>query len=139
MCNNHKGGRSLNNVFHSDKPIYIQIRELIEDQIINKQLKEDDQAPSINQLVNFYKVNHITISKGTNQLVDEGILYKKRGLGMFVAKGARNKLLQKRRQTFIEDHIVALVEEADKLDITTDEILKYINNVKGSEKNEHKG
>src|SRR5690625_1546113 len=129
----------MKSIFNEDKPIYVQVREQIEDQIINKQLNEDDQAPSINQLVNFYKINHITVSKGTNQLVDEGILYKKRGLGMFVAKGARKKLLQKRRQTFIEDHIVTLVEEAEKLEITTDEILKYINNVKGSEKNEHKG
>ncbi|MBO1001795.1 GntR family transcriptional regulator [Pseudogracilibacillus auburnensis] len=124
----------MKSVFNADKPIYIQIRELIEDQIINKQLKEDDQAPSTNQLVNFYKINHATVSKGINQLVEEGILYKKRGIGMFVAEGAREKLLHNRRESFIEDHIVTLVQEANKLEITVEEIMTYIYKVKRSEK-----
>lgn len=124
----------MKNVFNANKPIYIQVREQIEDQIINKQLKENDQAPSTNQLVNFYKINHATVSKGINQLVEEEILYKKRGIGMFVAEGARKKLLAKRRQSFIEDYIVTLVQEAEKLEITNEEILSFIQNVKGSEK-----
>ncbi len=124
----------MKSVFNADKPIYIQVRERIEDQIINKQLNEDDQAPSTNQLVNFYKINHATVSKGINQLVDEEILYKKRGIGMFVAEGAREKILKKRRESFIEDHIVTLVQEANKLEITIEEILTYINDVKRSEK-----
>ncbi|WP_405099719.1 GntR family transcriptional regulator [Oceanobacillus sp. FSL H7-0719] len=123
----------MKTVFNADKPIYIQVREQIEDQIINKQLKENDQAPSTNQLVNYYKINHATVSKGINQLVEEDILYKKRGIGMFVAEGARKKLLEKRRQSFIEDYIVTLVREAQKLEITNDEILKYIKRVEGSE------
>src|SRR5690625_1507360 len=123
--------------FHEDKPIYIQVREQIEDQIINGQLKTDDQAPSTNQLVNFYKINHATVSKGINQLVEENILYKKRGIGMFVAKGARDKLIKNRRESFVEDYIVTLVQEADKLEITDQDILSYIKKVKGSEKNEN--
>lgn len=119
--------------FNADQPIYIQIRERIEDQIIKKQLLEHDQAPSTNQLVNFYKINHATVSKGINQLVEDGILYKKRGIGMFVAAGAREKLLEKRRESFIEDYIVTLVQEADKLEITVEDILAYIKDVKGSE------
>ena len=122
----------MKTVFNADKPIYIQVREQIEDQIINKQLKENDQAPSTNELVNYYKINHATVSKGINQLVEEDIIYKKRGIGMFVAEGARKKLLEKRRQSFIEDYIVTLVREAQKLDITNDEILKYIKRVEGS-------
>jgi len=122
----------MENTFNSNKPIYIQVRELIEDQIINKQLSEGDQAPSTNQLVNYYKINHATVSKGTNQLVEEEILYKKRGLGLFVAKGARKKLLKKRRQSFIEDHIVPLVQEANKLEVSMEEIITYINEMKGS-------
>src|SRR5690554_7700375 len=116
------------NLFNEDKPIYVQVREQIEDQIINKQLNPNDQAPSTNQLVNFYKINHVTVSKGINQLVEEGILYKKRGIGMFVAEGAREKLLEKRRKLFVEDYIVTLVQEANKLEISTEEILTYINN-----------
>ncbi len=124
----------MKNVFTNDKPIYIQVREQIEDQIINKQLNEDDQAPSTNQLVNYLKINHATVSKGINQLVDEGILYKKRGVGMFVATGAREKLLEKRRESFIDDCVVTLVQEADKLEISDEEILSYIKKVKGREK-----
>lgn len=117
-----------------DKPIYIQIREKIEDQIVNNQLKEGEQAPSTNELVSFYKINHATVSKGVNQLVDEGILYKKRGIGMFVAEGARNTLIQKRKDAFVDDYIVGLVREAEKLEITEDEIVEYIKKVKGSER-----
>lgn len=117
--------------FNQDKPIYIQVREKIEDQIINKQLKEGDQAPSTNQLVNFYKINHVTVSKGINQLVDERILYKKRGIGMFVAVGAREKLVQKQKESFFEDYVVKLVHEANKLEITDNEIIRFIKNVKG--------
>lgn len=58
--------------FDDNKPIFMQVREEIEDQILNDQLKEEDQAPSTNQLVNFYKINHVTVSKGITQLVDEG-------------------------------------------------------------------
>lgn len=123
----------MSKLFEEDKPIYIQIREKIEDQIINKQLKEGHQAPSTNQLVNFYKINHVTVSKGVNQLVDEGILYKKRGIGMFVAEGARELLIQKRKESFIEDYVLKLIQEANKLDITENEIIGYIKKIKGSD------
>lgn len=127
-------GDRMSKPFEQDKPIYIQIREKIEDQILNNQLKEGDQAPSTNQLVNFYKINHVTVSKGINQLVDEGILYKKRGIGMFVAEGAREKLVSKRKESFVEDYIVSLVQEAEKLGITEGEIITYIQKIKGSDK-----
>ncbi|WP_068677304.1 GntR family transcriptional regulator [Oceanobacillus sp. Castelsardo] len=120
----------MRKTFNQDKPIYLQVREQIEDQILNNQLKEGEQAPSTNQLVNFYKINHVTVSKGVNQLVDEGILYKKRGIGMFVAEGAREMLIQKRKESFMEDYVVKLVREADKLEITESEIIQFIKNVK---------
>ncbi|NLP34978.1 MAG: GntR family transcriptional regulator [Clostridiales bacterium] len=113
-------------MFDNNKPIFIQVREMIEDQIVNNQLKEDEQIPSTNQLVNFYKINHATVSKGINLLVDEDILYKKRGIGMFVAPGARTKLLQKRRKAFVDEYVLPLIEEAAKLDIPLNEVLGYI-------------
>lgn len=119
------------NNLDNNKPIYLQIREKIEDQIVTGLLKEGDQAPSTNQLVNFYKVNHVTVSKGVNQLVDEGILFKKRGVGMFVAEGAKEKLIQQRKEKFIEDHLIKLVEEANILGITEDELIDLIKRVKG--------
>ncbi|MCT1902637.1 GntR family transcriptional regulator [Oceanobacillus sojae] len=120
--------------FRSDKPIFIQVREQIEDQIVNNQLREGEQAPSTNQLVQFYKINHATISKGVTQLVDEGILYKKRGVGMFVAEGAKQKLVQKRKQAFMDDYIIGLVQEAEKLRITENEIIDLIKKARKGDK-----
>ncbi|RAZ67173.1 GntR family transcriptional regulator [Planococcus maitriensis] len=115
----------------SAKPLFLQIRELIEDQIVNDQLKEGDQAPSTNQLVNFYKINHATVSKGITQLVDEGILFKKRGIGMFVAEGAKKTLVQQRKKAFVENYVTGLVQEAEKLGITETEIIELIKSTKG--------
>lgn len=120
--------------FRSDKPIFIQVREQIEDQIVNNQLREGEQAPSTNQLVQFYKINHATISKGVTQLVDEGILYKKRGVGMFVAEGAKQKLVQKRKQAFMDDYVIGLVQEAEKLRITENEIIDLIKKARKGDK-----
>lgn len=124
---------TLSRLFDQDKPIYLQIREKIEDQIVNQQLKEGEQAPSTNQLVSFYKINHATVSKGVNQLVEEGILFKKRGIGMFVAEGAREKLVQKRKDAFLDNYVVGLVQEAEKLGISTQELFDLIKKCKGSE------
>ena len=123
--------KALSKLFDQDKPIYLQVREKIEDQIVNNQLHEGEQAPSTNQLVSFYKINHATVSKGVNQLVEEGILFKKRGIGMFVAEGAREKLIQKRKDAFVDEYIVKLVQEADKLRISETEIIELIKKVKG--------
>lgn len=115
----------------SAKPLFLQIRELIEDQIVNDQLKEGDQAPSTNQLVNFYKINHATVSKGITQLVDEGILFKKRGIGMFVAEDAKKTLVQQRKKAFVDNYVTGLVQEAEKLGITETEIIELIKSTKG--------
>lgn len=117
----------------STKPLFVQIRELIEDQIVNDQLKEGDQAPSTNQLVNFYKINHATVSKGITQLVDEGILFKKRGIGMFVAEGAKKTLVKQRKKAFVDNYVTGLILEAEKLGITEDEIIELIKSTKGRE------
>ncbi|WP_420855426.1 GntR family transcriptional regulator [Virgibacillus indicus] len=109
----------------------MQVRERIEDQIVNDQLKEGDQAPSTTQLVNFYKINHATVSKGVTQLVDEEILYKKRGVGMFVAKGAKEKLMQKRKEAFVDNYVVGLVQEANKLGISESEVIELVKKVRG--------
>ncbi|WP_017185681.1 GntR family transcriptional regulator [Alkalibacillus haloalkaliphilus] len=120
----------MSSAFQNDKPIFVQIREIIEDQILNDQLKENNQAPSTNQLVNFYKVNHLTVAKGVNQLVEEGILYKKRGVGMFVNEGAKEKLVQKRKETFVDDYIKGMIAEAHKLCISEEELIQLIKKTK---------
>lgn len=114
------------------KLIYLQIKEMIEDQIMNNQLQAHDQIPSTNQLVQFYKINHITVSKGINLLVEEEIIYKKRGVGMFVMEGAKEKLIAKRRDEFAEEFVLPMLKEAKKLMLTDNDILKLMEKLKGS-------
>lgn len=114
-----------------NKPIFQQIREMIEEDIVEGSLLEGDQAPSTNQLVAYYKINPATVLKGVNALVDEGILYKKRGVGMFVAEGARSKLLAERKQRFQEDYIWRMLQEAEKLNISLEEVQAMIESLKG--------
>lgn len=112
--------------FDETRPIYLQIKERIEEQIVSGQLAEEEQIPSTTQLVNFYKINHLTISKGIGMLVEDGIIYKKRGVGMFVAKGAREKLLEQRKEMFVEQYIDPLLREADNLGITKEDLIQMI-------------
>lgn len=125
--------RVLPQSFDDNKPIYIQVRERLEDMIVKGQLEEGEQAPSTTQLSKFYKINHITVGKGVNQLVEEGILFKKRGIGMFVSEGAKEKLLENRRQTFVAEFIQPLLEEAEKLGLTQEEVANMLKQEKGSE------
>lgn len=122
---------------HPDnKPLFIQIKEKIEDQIVNHLLLEGEQVPSTTQLSQFYKINHITVLKGINLLVDSGLIYKKRGVGMFVAEGAKEMLLQTRKSAFAEHYVVPMVQEADKLGLSTDELFQIITQLKGSDLHE---
>ncbi|NLV88462.1 MAG: GntR family transcriptional regulator [Tissierellia bacterium] len=118
---------------NSDKSIYIQIAELIENEILLGNLKEEDQAPSTNQFAKLYQINPATARKGLNILVDEGILYKKRGLGMFVAEGARKKIVKKRQSSFFKEILPEVIKEANRLEITLDELIDYIKELKGGE------
>ena len=113
---------------NSDKPIYIQIAEMIENDILLENLKEENQAPSTNEFSKVYGINPATARKGLNLLVDERILYKKRGLGMFVEKNARKKVLKKRQNLFLNERLPEIIREANRLEISREEILDYINN-----------
>ncbi|HEU5141226.1 MAG TPA: GntR family transcriptional regulator [Bacillales bacterium] len=108
------------------RPIFEQIAERIEDDIIKEVLLEESQVPSTNQFASFYKINPATAAKGVNQLVDRGILYKKRGVGMFVTSGARAKLMKARKEGFFEQYVVKIIREAENLGITTDELTEMI-------------
>lgn len=108
------------------RPIFVQIAERIEDDIMEGVLPEESQVLSTNQFAAFYKINPATAAKGVNMLVDEGILYKKRGIGMFVAEGARVKVMEKRKELFFEEFVVSMMREAKKLGITTDQLTEMI-------------
>ncbi|MCS7464732.1 GntR family transcriptional regulator [Paenibacillus doosanensis] len=108
------------------RPIFMQIAEKIEDDIVEGRLPEESQVPSTNQFAAFYQINPATAAKGVNLLVDQGILYKKRGIGMFVAAGARAELLEKRKHQFYEQYVVAMIREAAKLGITKEQLTEMI-------------
>lgn len=112
--------------FDNEKLIYLQIAESIEDDIIKGNIGEETQIPSTNQMAVIYRINPATAGKGINLLVDRGILYKKRGIGMFVATGARKIIQDDRKSNFYERFIRTLLEEAGKLDIKTEELIEMI-------------
>ncbi|HHX11796.1 MAG TPA: GntR family transcriptional regulator [Clostridiales bacterium] len=108
--------------FDEERPIYIQISEGIEDAILTGAFQEESQIPSITEFSVNYRINPATALKGINILVDEGIIYKKRGVGMFVTEGAVVKLTDKRKEKFFGNYIINLVDEAKRLEISKEEI-----------------
>lgn len=108
------------------RPIFMQIAERIEDDIIEGTILEESQAPSTTQIAAFYRINPATAAKGVNLLVDEGILYKKRGIGMFVATGARDIAVNKRKTQFYEQYVVTMLREAQRLGITSAQLEELI-------------
>ncbi len=112
--------------FDNERPIFIQIAEGIEDAILTGAYEEDSQIPSITEFSATYRINPATALKGISMLVEEGILYKKRGLGMFVAPGAVEKLKGKRKELFYDNFISSLVEEAKRLQLSKEEVITML-------------
>ncbi len=108
------------------KPIFVQIAEQIENDIIDGVYPAETQVPSTNEFAAFYRINPATAGKGVNLLVDDGILYKKRGIGMFVADGARARLIDKRRDAFRDEYLRPLLLEAAKLGIGPAQLAEMI-------------
>ena len=107
-------------------PIFSQVAERLAEEIAEGALAEGDRVPSSNELATFYRINPATAAKGINVLADDGLLEKRRGIGMFVAAGARERLLGARRQSFAERYVVPLVAEASRLGIDADELVALI-------------
>ncbi len=116
----------MNLNFDSEKPIYLQLAEEIEDAVLSGAYQEETQIPSTTEISVSYKINPATALKGINRLVDDGIVHKKRGVGMFVSTGAKEKILDKRKETFFEDYVTSMILEARKLSITKEDILKML-------------
>lgn len=109
-----------------EKSIYLQISEMVEDEILRGILVEEEQVPSTTELSKFYKINPATAAKGINILVDKGILYKKRGIGMFVQTGARNKIMEERKSNFYDTFVKKIINEAKLIGIDKEELKKMI-------------
>lgn len=104
------------------KALFLQIAEQIEDQILDGSLEEETKAPSTNELAAFYRINPATAAKGVAMLTDKGVLHKRRGIGMFVAAGARDTLLAERRSAFADRYIDPLLAEARTLGLGAEDL-----------------
>jgi len=114
------------NKLDDNRPIYLQIKEVIEDSIINGTIKVGDRVPSTNELAKFYKINPATARQGINELVMEEILQKQRGVGMFVTEEGKKKLMKNRQKRFYENFIIPLKTEANKLQISNKRLVEMI-------------
>ena len=110
----------------SERELYREICACIEEGIISGAFPEESQIPSTNRLARLYMINPATALKGVNLLVDQGVLYKRRGIGMFVSTGARDMLLEPRRGRFASEYVRPLVNEAVRLGITRERLIEMI-------------
>lgn len=118
-------------------PLFIQIARKVETDVLTGALGPDEQVPSTNEFASFYKVNPATVGKAFHDLMDRGILYKRRGIGMFVESHARELIEKKRRQRFVDDVVAPLVSEASAIGIPIDEVISAIEQVAESEEYQH--
>ena len=113
-------------MFDDRSPIYRQIADRIKADVLNGTLDGDEQVMSTNQFAAFYRINPATAAKAFQQLVDEEVLYKKRGIGMFVSPTARDALRARRRETFFSDVVDPMVAEAEAVGIPIAEVVARI-------------
>ena len=116
----------MNEILNQEKSIYIQISEMIENDILRDVLLEDERVPSTNELAKLYAINPSTAAKGINILVDAGILYKKRGIGMFVSAGAKEAILSRRKNEFYDNYVKKLLEEAASIGLGKEAVIQLI-------------
>jgi GntR family transcriptional regulator len=107
-------------------PLFVQIADRLADEIADGGLAEGEQVPSTNELAAYYRINPATAAKGIAMLTDDGLLEKRRGIGMFVVAGARARLLAERRKQFAERYVEPLLAEATRLGIDPDELVALI-------------
>lgn len=116
-------------MFADEKPIYRQIVERIERDVLTGVLGADEQVMSTNEYASFFRINPATAGKAFRELVDRGVLYKRRGIGMFVAADAKT-LLEKEHQTrFVDALVVPLVAEARAIGMSVEDIVDAVRGV----------
>ncbi len=112
--------------WRDDQPIYRQLTERIFALILNGHLKEGEAIPSVRQVASDYQINHLTVAKAYQELVDQGLIEKRRGLGMFVLPGARQRALTEQRQRFLQQELPRLLDMARQLGIEKTELIDTI-------------
>lgn len=116
----------MHGMLNDQSLIYLQIAQMLEDDILRGVYPEESQVPSTNELARGYRINPATAAKGLNLLVTEGILYKRRGVGMFVVPGARKLVQDKRKTAFYDRYVKPMVQEGNSLTITGEELLEMV-------------
>ncbi|HEX8319300.1 MAG TPA: GntR family transcriptional regulator [Longimicrobium sp.] len=109
--------------WNDSQPIYRQLRDMVAAMILDGVLNEGDPLPSVRQVAAEYRVNHLTVLKGYQQLVDERLVETKRGRGMFINPGARNLLLQGEREKFLTEQWPRIQETIQRLGLTPEDLL----------------
>lgn len=127
-------------IIHTDgtKPIYVQIADWIENEILSGKFAANQKVCSQYQLAEMFNINPATAAKGLNLLANEQVLYKKRGLGMFVADGAKKMILKKRKNETLKNMVLELVLEAERLNVDEEELLRMIHEARYGQKGEVK-
>lgn len=113
-------------VLDESQPIFQQIAQMISNDIVVGILKEGEKVPSENELSRFYNINRATVRKGLESLVDGGIIYKQRGIGMFVREGAKAQLIKERQKQYRDEYVLPLLDEAKRLEMNVEAVIKMI-------------
>ena len=120
------GGICLKVYLDDSQPIFQQIARILMDEIVEGRLEEEERVPSENELSRYYNVNRATVRNGLQSLLDADLIYKQRGIGMFVKKDARKKLLAERRAKFEQNYLLPLLEEAKKIGVNSEQLVEMI-------------
>lgn len=113
-------------MFEGREPIYVQIAQQIRDEVLTGVLGEEEQVMSTTQYATTYRINPATAAKAFAELVTEGVLYKRRGLGMFVAAGARDRLRAEHRRRFFAEQLDPVLRRAEILGLTPEQIVDHV-------------
>ncbi|HIF5619174.1 GntR family transcriptional regulator [Vibrio parahaemolyticus] len=113
--------------WHDRQPIFRQLADQITQQILQGVWKEGEALPSVRNISADLKINHLTVMKGYQLLVDEGLVEKKRGQGMFVAQGAIQQLRSAEKARFLEQQIPQIADTLQRLDMSVDELVQQLN------------
>ena len=111
-----------------DQPIYRQLKELVVERIMDGSFVEGEAVPSVRQVAADYQVNHLTVGKAYQELVELGLLQKRRGLGMYVTAGARSALTRQEQQQFMDEELPAFAERAKMLGLDLDKVVEFLRN-----------
>jgi GntR family transcriptional regulator len=115
--------------WNDKEPIYLQLKDKVKEMILSGDIVEGESLPSVRQVATEYKVNPITVSKSYQILVDEGLVEKRRGLGMFVQEGAIKKLQVNENELFINEDWPKILTKIQQLNIDTKQLINSLNEI----------